>query len=207
MAYRTGKRGRPRAFDRDQALAKALRLFWSQGYQHTTMAQLCEAMDIRSPSLYCAFGSKADLFLEALAFYRQKYWSKAFDEFLREKDIFKATRKLFEETARILLLPDAPCGCLTVHSALTLPPNETRVLQAIELMRFDTKKIFRERLKMAVKDRQIPIDSDIPAISGALTNYFEGLALQSRGDICLAELTAIALLGTRLLPESMRLQE
>lgn len=195
-------RGRPRGFDRESALHKALKLFWEQGYMQTTMIQLCKTMGIKSPSLYCAFGSKAELFLEALNFYRTNYWLSTFREFMETENIYEAARKLFVETARILLLPDAPCGCLTVFSALTLPAQEKKILEAITSLRLETKRMFREKLMDAIKSGQIPPESNIPALAGALTNFFEGLTLQARDqDICLAELTEIALLGLKLLPE------
>ena len=195
-------RGRPREFDRALALRNALKLFWELGYMQTTMSQLCKVMGIKSPSLYCAFGSKAELFLEALAFYKAKYWGPVFARYLAEEDLYEATKNLFAATARILLSPDAPCGCLTVFSALTLPAKEERILETIAKMRADTRQVFRDRLKKAVRDKEIAADCDIPAITGSLTNYFEGLTLQARErDICLAELLAIALRGVRLLPE------
>lgn len=196
-------RGRPREFDREEALHKALKLFWEQGYMQTTMIQLCQAMGIKSPSLYCAFGSKADLFLEALVYYRQLYWHEAFQEFMQTPDLYEATRKLFMETARILLSPDAPCGCLTVFSALTLPSHESKILETIKHMRAETKKMFRNRLIQAIKNGQIEPDCNVPAIAGALTNFFEGLTLQARDeDICLAELTEMALMALKILPIS-----
>lgn len=198
-------RGRPREFDREEALRKALKLFWEQGYLQTTMIQLCQAMGIKSPSLYCAFGNKADLFLEALTCYRQTYWQDIFNEFMQIRDLYEAARRLFTESARVLLLPDAPCGCLTVFSALTLPARETKILQTIMTMRQQTRKMFRDRLMLAIKDGQIAADCNVPAIAGALTNFFEGLTLQARDeDICLMELTDIALLGMKLLPPRLK---
>lgn len=195
-------RGRPRTFNRSQALLKALELFWRRGYAQTTVSQLCSAMNIRSPSLYCAFGSKSQLFLEALAYYRHTYWDPLFRRFMEEKNIYRATKKLLEQTAQTLLLPEAPCGCLTVVSALTLPAEEEAVLQAVASMRQETKKIFRQRLMAALKEHQLPADCDVPAVAGALTNFFEGLALQARDEeLCLAELTAIAVQGVHLLPK------
>lgn len=194
------RRGRPREFDRTAALLKALELFWRQGYLQTSVAQLCSAMGIKSPSLYCAFKSKAALFLEGLQFYRNTYWEGAFTKFMENPDLYAATKNLFKETAQILLMPDAPCGCLTVVSALTLPSEEKEVLAAINELRLKTRTMFRQRLMIAIRDGQIPADSNIPAISGALTNFFEGLAIQAREDVCLAELTEIALQGCRLLP-------
>ena len=66
-------RGRPRAFDREAALAQATRLFWLKGYEATSIADLTEAMGIGSPSLYAAFGSKEALYAEALRHYAEKY--------------------------------------------------------------------------------------------------------------------------------------
>ncbi|MBD5416199.1 MAG: TetR/AcrR family transcriptional regulator [Desulfovibrio sp.] len=208
VAEKRSQRGRPREFDRELALRNALRLFWEQGYMQTTMSQLCRAMGIKSPSLYCAFGSKAELFLEALAFYKATYWGPVFARYLTEENLYEATKNLFAATARILLSPDAPCGCLTVFSALTLPAREERILATIADMRADTRQVFRERLKKAVRDREIPADTDIPAITGSLTNYFEGLTLQARErDICQAELLAIAVRGVKLLPPVMGVEE
>lgn len=62
-------RGRPRAFDRDTALQRAMDVFWVRGYEGASLAALTEAMEIRPPSLYAAFGSKEGLFREALAHY------------------------------------------------------------------------------------------------------------------------------------------
>ena len=62
-------RGRPRAFDREAVLRRAMELFWAKGFDHCSMNDLVEAMGINSPSIYAAFGSKEDLFREALALY------------------------------------------------------------------------------------------------------------------------------------------
>jgi len=65
------QRGRPRGFDRDEALESAIRLFWTRGYEATSISDLTQAMDITPPSLYAAFGDKKRLFLEAVERYEQ----------------------------------------------------------------------------------------------------------------------------------------
>src|SRR6202046_1234427 len=64
-------RGRPREFDRDQALERAMRLFWSRGYDAISMADLRAELGITQASLYAAFGSKEQLFRDAVDLYRQ----------------------------------------------------------------------------------------------------------------------------------------
>ena len=61
--------GRPREFDRDAALEAAMLLFWRKGFEAASMNDLCDAMGVRSPSLYAAFGSKEALYLEAIEHY------------------------------------------------------------------------------------------------------------------------------------------
>ena len=63
------ERGRPRSFDREAALARAMEVFWERGYQAAAMTDLTDAMGINSPSLYAAFGSKEALYREAVAYF------------------------------------------------------------------------------------------------------------------------------------------
>src|SRR5262245_59406118 len=65
------QRGRPREFDTDQALDRALEVFWRKGYEGASISELTEAMGINRPSLYAAFGNKEELFRKALDRYVQ----------------------------------------------------------------------------------------------------------------------------------------
>src|SRR5580658_5194846 len=72
--------GRPRAFDRDEALEAAMLLFWRKGFAAASMNDLCDAMGLRSPSLYAAFGSKEALYLEAVGHYVEVQGSAVWDK-------------------------------------------------------------------------------------------------------------------------------
>src|SRR3981189_1577334 len=65
-------RGRPRSFDREQALERAMQVFWKQGYEATSIHDLTRAMGINPPSLYAAFGDKERLFMEAIERYQRE---------------------------------------------------------------------------------------------------------------------------------------
>lgn len=173
--------GRPRGFDRDAALRIALDTFWKHGYEQTTIAILASAMGIASASIYCAYGSKAQLFLEALRYYQKTYWDPLYEEYRLASDIYLATARFFREAANILLAPNAPCGCLIVMGFLNLPEAEPELHMAIAERRDHTRRMFRDKLKEAVNKGQIPAACDIPGIAGALHNFFEGLSIQARG--------------------------
>lgn len=193
-------KGRPRAFDRKTALTQALDIFWRRGYEPTSMAELCQAMGINAPSLYATFGNKARLFLEAVRFYEEKYWDAPAKAFVAEPDIYKGMHNFFTESARILLSPDSPCGCMVVLAAINISADATEVITTIKELRVATKDMFASRLQQAVADGQLPADTDIPALAGAFNTMLEGLSIQARDGLATAELENIAALAVRLLP-------
>ena len=193
-------KGRPRGFDRQQALHAALELFWQEGYEPASVARLCEVMDIKPPSLYASFGNKAALFLEAVRHYEQVYWQEPSERFLAEPDIYRAVEGFFTTAAGILLSPETPCGCMLVLAAVNISPAETEIIAAIREMRMATKAMFAGRLVRAVADGQLPEGTDVPALAGALNALLEGLSLQARDGLSREELAAMAARAVHLLP-------
>ena len=197
-AYR-GK-GRPRAFDRDQALDSALKVFWQQGYEPASVADLCKAMEIKPPSLYATFGNKAELFLEALQHYEHTYWDAPARRFLAEPDVYTAVANFFRESVQLLLSPETPCGCMVVLAAINISETEKKIIESVRELRLATKKMFADRLRQAIQDGQIPPDTDVPALAGALNTLLEGLSIQARDGLFQSELKAIAAHAVRMLP-------
>ncbi|WP_298030600.1 TetR/AcrR family transcriptional regulator [uncultured Desulfovibrio sp.] len=197
-AYR-GK-GRPRAFDREQALHRALEVFWQHGYEPASVAELCNAMEIKPPSLYATFGNKASLFLEALRYYESTYWDAPAKRFMSEPDIYTAVANFFSESAQILLSPETPCGCMVVLAAINIAEDEKEIIESVREVRLATKKMFADRLRRAIQDAQIPPDTDVPALAGALNTLLEGLSIHARDGLFQSELKAIAAHAVRMLP-------
>lgn len=193
-------RGRPREFDREKALETALKLFWEQGFEPTSVAELCQAMNINPPSLYAAFGNKSQLFLEAARYYENRYWVAPAKKLMATSDIYQAVNNFFMEAAAILLAPASPCGCMIVVAAVNISASETEIITELKKMREETRKMFADRLRTAIGAAQIPADTDVPALSGALTAFLEGLSLQAREGIFLSELKAMAAFAVSLLP-------
>ena len=197
----TRGRGRPRSFDRDAALSRALELFWKRGYEPVSVAELCTAMGINAPSLYAAFGSKAGLFLEAVNYYEQRYWTEPSRRFMEEKDFYQAVRNFFSEAARILLSPDTPCGCMVVLAAVNISEQEEDIIRTLQRLRFGTRQMFAERIRQAVADEQLPADTEADVLAGVFNMFLEGMSLQARDGMSAAELEETASYAVRLLPK------
>ena len=108
--------GRPREFDLNDALDRAIEVFWRNGYEGASVAELCEAMGIKPPSLYAAFENKAGLFRHALDRYLERrvgYW----DEALEAPSAREMVERLVRGCVDFLSEEGKPPGCLFVRSA------------------------------------------------------------------------------------------
>lgn len=195
------KKGRPREFDRQFALKKALEVFWEKGYEPATLPDLCAAMGINPPSLYAAFGNKASLFLEAIQQYETEYWTEPEKRFLENPDLRQAIQNFFQEAATIILSPANPCGCMIVVAAVNISTAEKDIILQIRNLRLKTRNMFIEKLRMAINDGEIPADTDVPALANALNTFLEGMSLQAKDGLFLSELKAVANLAVKLLPQ------
>ncbi len=110
-------RGRPREFDRDQALECAMRLFWSRGYESTSISDLTRAMHITPPALYGAFGDKKKLFLEAVERYSEGPGCFARKALTEEATAERAMRRLLLGAVGTFTNRKNPRGCLVVLGA------------------------------------------------------------------------------------------
>lgn len=193
-------RGRPREFDRTEALNSAMELFWKNGYMQTSLGELCQVMGITAPSFYCAFKTREDLFLETLEHYMRQYWDRTFEEFMAEKNIFRAFELFFTAAVKIYMRPGLSKGCFIDVSTVGLSSKEVRIINALASMTECTRKLFHGRFMSAIEVGQIPAESDIPAITGAVMAFLKGIAAMARENFCQTELLEIAKRGLFLLP-------
>src|SRR5213080_2599662 len=110
----SGPAGRPREFDPDEALDRALEVFWGQGYEGTTLPELTAAMGINRPSLYAAFGNKEQLFRKALDRYGAgpvAFVAAA----LQEPTARGVAEAMFRGGLRLMSDKGKPRGCMVVH--------------------------------------------------------------------------------------------
>lgn len=196
----TRLKGRPRGFDRAQALARALDVFWRRGFEPTSVAELCATMGINPPSLYAAFGNKAKLFLEAVDFYERTYWDHTWARMGEEPDVHRAIDRFFMDAAGILLSPLVPCGCLVVIAAINVSSESVEVFEAMKVLRQEGIIHFTRRLNQAVLDGQLPAQTDVASLAAVLNTLLEGMSIHVRDGVTLAEMEKVAAHAVRLLP-------
>lgn len=193
-------KGRPRTFDRQAALVKALTVFWNRGYEPASMSELCSEMGITPPSLYAAFGNKASLFMEAVHYYENTYWDKVWNYLETEPDFHKGVMGFFKQAAQVLTSQDVPCGCLVILAATNISEEGQKVNDDLKALRKEGRNCFLVRIKKAIKEKAIPSDTDAPTLAIALNTMLEGMSLSARDGASRKELEKVAGTVIKLLP-------
>lgn len=189
---RAGARGRPRAFDRQSALAQATRLFWQKGYEATSISDLTKALGIGAPSLYAAFGSKEALYAEALRHYQESYDALIWSRFFAAATARDAVQALLADSAQVLTgsLCDIPNGCMVTLSSVGCEGHSSlgemvRNARAITFGRLQT------RLTQAVQTGEISASTDIPALARFVQTLQNGMSILARDGVSGPELAAM----------------
>ncbi|WP_191059787.1 TetR/AcrR family transcriptional regulator [Geminicoccus harenae] len=186
-------RGRPRAFDREAALAKATRLFWLKGYEATSIADLTEAMGIGSPSLYAAFDSKEALYLEALRYYADHYSELVWGRYDAAATARQAVECLLLDSAAALTntCDGNPPGCMVTLSSVDGEGHaeldaRMRRARAAMLDRLEA------RLDQAVAEGELPASTDVQALARFVQTVQSGMSILARDGAGRGELEAVA---------------
>lgn len=199
-----GRGGRPRSFDRDAALEKALTLFWTQGYEATSVADLTAAMEIAPPSLYAAFGNKEKLFLESVARYGALYGTFTARALAEEKTARLAVERILTEAARLYTLPDQPPGCFVISGATNCSPASASVEEALRKMRIANEGRIRTRIEAAIADGELAHDTDAEALADYVGAIMQGMSQHARDGATRERLEAIAGLALLAWPAKKR---
>jgi len=191
--------GRPRAFDIDEALDRALEVFWRQGYEGTALADLTAAMGINRPSLYATFGNKEALFRQALDRYADgpaAYAARALD-LPRARDVVEA---LVYGAIDLTTGPDTPLGCINVRTAQACGPDAEPARREAMTRRAADHAALRRRLGRARAEGDLPPDADPDALAQFVTTFIDGIAVQASGGASRAQLRQAADIALRAWP-------
>ncbi len=194
-----GQAGRPRSFDTDQALDRALKVFWRKGYEGTSLSDLTGAMGINRPSLYAAFGDKEALFRKALDRYAEGPASYV-REALNQPTALGMVEKLLRGAADLLSNPRNPPGCLNVQGALACGATAEPVRRELALRRAAGEAAICQRLKRARAEGDLPPDAKPADLARYVATVLQGMSVQAAGGATRAELHRVVQTALRAWP-------
>ncbi len=192
--------GRVREFDADEALDRAMGVFWRHGYEGTSLAALTAAMGINRPSLYAAFGNKEELFRKALDRYVAGPLGFA-DGALKEPTARAVVEAFLEGFIRCIQGgPGQAPGCLVVSAALACGDEAEPVRRELARVRLGTVTALQGRFERAVTEGDLAADSDCGALALYATAVLDGLAVLASSGAAAADLRRVADLTMRIWP-------
>jgi AcrR family transcriptional regulator len=173
-------RGRPRSFDREAALDRAMLLFWQHGYEATSLSQLTSAMGISPPSLYAAFGDKEALFLETVERYLARGGADAQALMGDAKTAREAMARFLGASAVRLTDPKFPSGCMVVLSAVSCSDAAASVQSKLAACRATWEKEMRQRIERGIVEGDVPPSTNAAALASFYMAVVQGMSLHAK---------------------------
>lgn len=192
-------RGRPLAFNQDAALDAALNVFWSRGYEGTSMAELTEALGINKPSIYAAFGNKEELFRLALA--RYVTGPVAFvGEAMKQPTARQVVEKFLMQAVDAFSDKTTPNGCMIVQGALTCGQSASAIQQELIAYRKSLEASFNERFELAKAQGDLPQQVNSKQLAKYIATIHQGMSVQASTGATREELLGVAEMALKSWP-------
>ena len=181
------RRGRPPAFDRDDVVAKAQRLFWKDGAAGVTLDSLAHATGLHKPSLYAAFGGKAGLYVAALDAYIERGAPDVQGAFA-STPLRAALEAFFEADLDVFCGREGQSGCFLVGTAIQASADLPEVRSRVETVFAGLRRLLRDRLEQAVEQGDLAADADVGALAEILFATHIALSVEARAGAARTEL-------------------
>jgi AcrR family transcriptional regulator len=192
-------RGRPTNFNHDEALEKALHVFWAHGYEGTSMAELTEALGINKPSIYAAFGNKEELFRKALA--RYATGPAAFvGEAMKEPSARLVVEKFLMQAVDFFCDKSTPSGCMIVQGALTCGQSSSAIQQELIAYRSSIETTLTKRFELAKERGDLAENVNTKQLAKYIATIHQGMSVQATSGATREELIAIVEIALKNLP-------
>ncbi len=193
---------RPREFDRALALRKARDAFWSRGYEATSMADLVEVLGLASARIYAAFGSKDDLFREAVELYETTEGGFVPRALANEPTARAAIKRMLGEAIETYTKPGRAWGCMVVSAATNCTVENDGLREWLAERRRRQTALISERLVQGVRDGDLKADTDAAMLGDFLSTVMHGLSVQARDGVSRKRLLRVADQILQSLPEA-----
>jgi AcrR family transcriptional regulator len=197
--YKIVGMARPRSFDLDDAVDRALHLFWSKGYEGTTLGDLTDALGVNRPSLYAAFGSKEDLFRRVLERYAEGPGA-GFKAALEAETAREVAHRVMRFHADAAGLPNVPRGCLLINGALACGAETETIRASLTEQRRENEAALAARFERAKKEGDLPPDARPTELARYVYTVCNGLSVQSVGGATRDQLRRVVEMAMRAWP-------
>lgn len=185
------RRGRPRSFDRAEALRRAMMAFWTNGYDGTSMSDLVAAMGINSPSIYAAFGSKETLFYEAVTLYRATDGTRIWSATMAAPSARAAIETMLRASAEEFTEPDKPKGCLIVLGAIHADDTNESVCHKLREYRAESMATLAMLLRRGIASGELKSTTDCWGVATFYITIQQGMSIQARDGASRPALLAV----------------
>jgi AcrR family transcriptional regulator len=186
------KRGRPRAYDPDEALAQAMDVFWQEGFAATSLDQLSAATGMNRPSLYGAFGDKRDLYVKAYNQYRMRARERMGEVFAQNVRLRQLLQRIYSIALDMYLSgKDGPRGCFSVMTATSEAIVDPEIRDMVVTSITELDKTFARTFKAAQQAGELPASANIDALAQHATATIHTIAIRARAKVPRKELEAI----------------
>lgn len=185
-------RGRPKQFDRDIALDKALELFWRHGYEATSLADLVEATGAKAPTLYAEFGNKEGLFRAAAERYVTKFAEKGKALLMRpNRSVAQAIEDFFRAAAGMFTDKSLPSGCFIICTSAALSASADDVAEILRARHHLQENTLRDFLILRQQNGELPASIDTCVLAKYLACTIQGMSVQARDGASFEDLSVI----------------
>jgi AcrR family transcriptional regulator len=191
-------RGRPRSFDRDAALDKAIRLFWERGFEATSTRDLSSALGVGMPSIYAAFGDKRKLFTEAVEVYDARYGGFIDAALAEEPTARAAVARILAQAPGRYTRRGLPSGCLIVSG--DDGTADESISAALRRMRAKKTQMIADKVRVDIAAGELPADTDALALAQFVMSTLSGIAQAARDHIPRARLEQVAAIALHAWP-------
>ncbi|WP_348944769.1 TetR/AcrR family transcriptional regulator [Chitinibacter sp. FCG-7] len=193
-------RGRPRAFDRTQALELALQLFWAKGYEGTSLSDLTSTLGINAPSLYAAFESKPALYRESINQYLAQQYERISALLSQAPTARIGLNAMLRGAAEQFTAPNHPPGCPIASGVLRCAEANAAIGELTADHRRNTRAMMLARLQQGQQDGDLPADLDIHALAGFYAGVIQGMSVQAIDGASTVDLLNMADLAMKAWP-------
>jgi AcrR family transcriptional regulator len=186
------RRGRPRAYEPEVALSRALDVFWKEGFAATSLDDLSAATGMNRPSLYGAFGDKRELYIKSYEAYRDRARARMAEAFASDLPLRAMLERIYGIALDMYLSgTDGPRGCFTVMTATSEAVFDPAIRELVITGLVETDRFFARILSRAKERGELPPPANVQVLAQLASATLHTIAVRARAQVPRPELDAI----------------